>query len=149
MPNNNSLNQSLGDRVFLLVNTRFDGNWAEFSRFLELSASTLQGIKSGANVSANTAIRIADKLGVSLDWLLAGIGPVYREELRNRMLIDASVPTADLPKEQIRVWIESLWHELPHLQRMWFCEQFRRSFPEFDAWLAGGSGLSRPPLDHE
>jgi|GEM_PF-632836 len=123
------------DRVNSIVTSRFNGNWNEFGRFIGLSQSTLQNIKAGGAVNVNTAIRISGKLGLSLEWLLANIGPMYREERGRKLVIDASVPLEAFPKEQILVWIEVIWPDLTPQQRAWFHEQFRRAFPEFGAWL--------------
>jgi len=129
-------NNKLTPRLQLIVETRFNGNWAELARFLDLKASTLQHVKGGKSISINTAIRISNRLGLSLDWLLTGNEPMYRDgQERKRLMIDANIPLEDLPKEQIVVWLEHTWPRFTPQQKVWFHEQFKRAFPEFDAWL--------------
>jgi len=130
-------NNKLTPRLQLIIDTRFDGNWAEFARFLDLNASTLQHVKGGKSISINTAIRISNRLGLSLDWLLTGNEPMYRDgQERRKLMIEAGIPIEDLPKEQIIVWLEHVWTGFTVQQKVWFHEQFKRAFPEFDAWLA-------------
>lgn len=96
----------------------------------------MQHVKVGKSISINTAIRISNKLGLSLDWLLTGNEPMYRDgEARKRLMIDANIPLEDLPKEQIIVWLEHTWPRFTPQQKVWFHEQFKRVFPEFGAWL--------------
>ena len=80
---------------------------------------------------------MSNRLDLSLDWLLTGNEPMYRDgRERKRLVIDANIPPEDLPKEQIIVWLEHVWAGFSAPQKAWFHEQFKRAFPEFDAWLA-------------
>ena len=129
-------NSKLSGRIKIIVDSRYGGNWNDFATAMEISASTQQNIKSGKNVSITTATRIADRLGLSLDWLLAGIGPMYRLKSGLRMVVDANISSEEFLKEQLIVWLETVWPDLTHQQRVWVHEQIRHALPEFNAWLS-------------
>lgn len=47
---------------------------AELARFLEVSPSTLQGYEKRETLPLEQCIKVAERTGVSLDWLIAGKG---------------------------------------------------------------------------
>lgn len=75
----------LADRVRLLVATWGEGSKVAFAR--ALGVQTSQVSNWSAEPGAHHLSGIAELMGISLDWLLLGIGgdePVYREEGRTR-----------------------------------------------------------------
>lgn len=75
------MTKNLYERLNLVVEEKLKGNWAELARITGLTPSTLQGIKEGKDPRGNTLIRISEALNVSIDWLLTGEGPMYRDQV--------------------------------------------------------------------
>lgn len=67
--------QTLGDRVAHL-RTRAELSGSELARLSGLARSHVQLIESGARMAlqADTLLALATVLGVSLDWLVRGLG---------------------------------------------------------------------------
>jgi transcriptional regulator with XRE-family HTH domain len=72
---------SISDRLDQVVKEKLGGNWAELARLSGLTPSTLQGVKDGKDPRANTLLRISAVVGVTVDWLLTGEGPMYRSQI--------------------------------------------------------------------
>lgn len=60
-------------RRLIAIREHFDLNQVEFADSLHLAKNTLNGYETGArSLSLETAKRIRDRFGISLDWLLFG-----------------------------------------------------------------------------
>jgi len=65
--------EEIAERVKMLAKKHYSGNWTKFSTAVGMSTSTLHAVKTGkTNLGTETAIKICQATGVSLDWLLMG-----------------------------------------------------------------------------
>lgn len=78
------------------------------ARVTGLSPKAVEFFSSGRrdNPTAETAMAIAGAFGVSLDWLLAGVGPVPDEDHVRRAVAAAQDPTDVAPDVPERVGID-------------------------------------------
>lgn len=76
---------TVADRVRLLVEIMsHQGSWskAEFARRCQLSASQLSHYLAGTHdPDINSLAKIAGGLGVSMEWLVFGAGPMWAQDL--------------------------------------------------------------------
>ena len=86
--------------------------------------------KKEPTISIVTKIAIA--LGISLDWLLLGEGKKFRDGNINP---DRQIPIEDIPKEQIKEWLDSLWQSADKDTRIWLEIEIKRRFTEYSDWL--------------
>ncbi len=70
-------NNVISTNLVNFVEANFAGNWADFSRKIGVRASTLQNIKKGGGITAETIYRICNTTGASSDWLLTGKGTPF------------------------------------------------------------------------
>lgn len=86
-------------------------------------------------------VDIAKKVGISLDWLIFGVGDM-RLGVRGTAPTDASHPHQDILREagpraehisQFVYW----WHvNRTQDEMIWLEQQFKRAVPEYGEWLA-------------
>ena len=78
-----------------LIKARFGYNTSELARVMGVTQPTLQRIEVGqtTNISIDIAIALQEKVGISLDWLLLGKGPMLESE--------NDVPTVEKLKEEL------------------------------------------------
>lgn len=60
------------ERLENLVNEKMNGNWAELSRISGISKGMLSNFKRNRTPSLETAMKLADALNVTTDWLIRG-----------------------------------------------------------------------------
>ena len=74
-------------------------------------------------------IKISKLGNRSLDWLLTGEGPIYKEGAKR------PVEIKDIPKENIKEWLDEFWGKASDKERAWLEIEFERTFPEYKEWL--------------
>ena len=84
------------------------------------------------------AIKVAIVTNVSLNWLLLGKGPMFRDELapKNeevRMRSPSYGPPS--PKDNIKKWLDVFWEQADPDERIWLMVELKKRFPEFAEWL--------------
>jgi transcriptional regulator with XRE-family HTH domain len=79
-------------RLLLLVEEQSGGNVTKFSKKVGVSQATLHNYIKGRTPSAESLYNICNSCGVSLNWLIAGLGPQYIEALQGKTGAAAVVP---------------------------------------------------------
>jgi len=121
---------------------------SKFSELLETSGSYLSEIENEKkSLSLNLIISLSAKCKVNVNWLLTGEGPMYRQEKERPS--NGIVNIADIPREQIKQWIDDFWKDLDEEKRVWLIVEMKRQFPEFVEWIKKNeeslSGQNTPP----
>lgn len=91
-------------RRLTAVREHFNLNQAEFAAKLNIAKNTLNGFERGSRpLTLETARRIRNRFGVSLDWLLFGDIGQPRQDLAEQLGPDpetaANRPTAEKPRK--------------------------------------------------
>lgn len=82
MQEENSTSQNeLVNRLLFLVDKHAGGKHTIFAKNANIPASTFQGYLQGRTPHPDHLLRIRETYGVSIDWVLAGLGPVYINEI--------------------------------------------------------------------
>jgi len=58
---------------------------------------------------------------------------MYRQEKERPS--NGIVNIADIPREQIKQWIDDFWKDLDEEKRAWLIVEMKRQFPEFVEWI--------------
>lgn len=128
------LGNGLRDRLRALIRDRATSN-AEFARRCGIDAPRLTDWLSGAQLPSTSHLwDIAERSGVSLDWLLCGEGgpePVYRGQTRTR---------AELADDVAAYLVREL-HAREHAGELDDPESGVTSRPSIQGWVADGRGL--------
>jgi len=83
------------------------------------------------NPSYDKLVRICNELkDINPSWLLTGEGPMLKGQEGSKV-----VDIKDIPKEQIKEFIEDFWQNADEKERIWFEVQFKMAFPMFSDWL--------------
>ncbi len=120
---------------------------------LSVSKKTISAWRNRDSIPFKHCLETANSRQVSLDWLIAGEGEMYRGE--NGALRSANapyekpnsfpssslgMPTTSLQRREIEEpqlqplidWLETWWENASVYERIWFLEQMKRTFPEFN-----------------
>ena len=95
----------------------------ELIKILETSEATYSRRKNEKNFKIEWAFILAQKYGLSTDWILTGQGPKYRDGKPENEII--------LKLDQ---WLKEISKNDPE-KKIWFKIQIERDFPEFKEWL--------------
>lgn len=117
-----------------------------FAQKMGVSIITVQRWEAGARIPDGTElIKISNEYGVSINWLLLGIGPKYMrdadvakrpgEPVERRLPAGAPpvVRLEDAPVESIKMWLDELIAGDP-AYRGWLKIEFPKRFPEYREW---------------
>ncbi len=107
-----------------------------FAKEIGVSPSTLHEYIKGRIPPADLFVRICERFNVSEAWLLTGEGPMLKGQEGPKV-----VDIKDIPKEQIKEFIEDFWQNADEKERIWFEVQFKMAFPMFSEWLQKNSHL--------
>jgi len=96
----------------------------EFAESLDLPPSTVYYYLNGREPSLTFIMRVCNKLGVSVEWLISGEGEIFKEE-----------EGVDEVLNQIIEYLKENWNKWSKKKKHWFEVTFRQFFPDFDEWL--------------
>ena len=113
------------DRALIATQSKSD---SELARFLGVAQSTIPGYRRRETLPLEQCIKIAERTGVSLDWLILGKG---------------EAKPADVPAEE--QMLLTGWRQLPAEKQDYFCDLMRKlarggSIPAGGVSVAGNSG---------
>jgi transcriptional regulator with XRE-family HTH domain len=101
----------------------------EFAKKLNTTQAVISNYERGARVpTADFLNRLTEIFHLDINWLLTGEGPMF---VGGSKVVDIK----DVPKEQIKEFIEEFWQKADEKERIWFEVQFKRAFPEYTDWL--------------
>ena len=101
----------------------------EFAKKLNTTQAVISNYERGARVpTADFLNRLTEIFHLDINWLLTGEGPMF---VGGSKVADIK----DIPKEQIKEFIEEFWQKANEKERIWFEVQFKRAFPEYADWL--------------
>lgn len=100
----------------------------EFARLTGVSQGYISELESGKKNAGIELIISLKRLNVSYNWLFTGEGEMFPETGR-------VVKIKDIPRENIKAWIDELWEKAPEKERTWFEVHFQKCFPEYVEWL--------------
>ncbi|MDO9566941.1 MAG: helix-turn-helix transcriptional regulator [Candidatus Desulfaltia sp.] len=107
---------------------------SKLAELLNTSSSYISEIENGKkSLSLNLIMSLSAKFKVNLNWLLTGEGLMYRQEKERPS--NGIVNIADIPREQIKQWIDDFWNDLDKEKKVWLMVEMKRQFPEFALWL--------------
>ena len=110
-------------RVFLNLTQK------DLAKILRVDQKTISHWERNRNEPNLEALRtFCSEFKVNLNWLLTGEGPMF---VGGSKVADIK----DIPKEQIKEFIEEFWQKANEKERIWFEVQFKRAFPEYTDWL--------------
>ncbi|MEW5804086.1 MAG: helix-turn-helix transcriptional regulator [bacterium] len=75
---------------------------------------------------------IIQMFNISPQWLLTGEGNMLQEGAKKQT---SPFPIEDLPKEQIKQWLDDFWIHASPDERTWIRIEMKKKFPEFAEWL--------------
>lgn len=115
---------------------------ANLSKQLGIPVHKIKDIESGKiKLSVELALLLEEYFNFSFRWLLIGEGSMYRHE--KEKLPNSIDNIADIPREQIKQWIDDFWKNSDEDERAWLKVEMKRKFPEFTGWLKkNGESLS-------
>ncbi|MCD4831745.1 MAG: helix-turn-helix domain-containing protein [Anaerohalosphaeraceae bacterium] len=113
---------------------------SKFANSLNTSHSYISEIENGKkSLSLNLILSLIAKYNVDINWLLIGEGSMYRQEKP----LNSIDNIADIPREQIKQWVDDFWKDSDEDERTWLRVEMKRKFPEFAEWLKkNGESLS-------
>jgi len=119
---------NLGDRI-REIRERLGLNQSETAMRLGLGgpAAVSKYEKNQREPEIAVLIKLSVLGNVSLDWLLTG-----KETVQT---FAQEVPIQNIPKEQIKQWIDEFWERASDKQKAWLETEFPRAFPEYKSWL--------------
>jgi transcriptional regulator with XRE-family HTH domain len=102
----------------------------EMAKMMKVTLRAYQRYESGEQKpSYEKLVNLLDELkDINPTWLLTGEGPMF---VGGSKVVDIK----DIPKEQIKEFIEEFWQKANEKERIWFEVQFKRAFPEYADWL--------------
>jgi transcriptional regulator with XRE-family HTH domain len=107
---------------------------SKLAELLNTSHSYISEIENGKkSLSLNLIMSLSAKCNVNLNWLLTGEGLMYKQEKERPS--NGIVNIADIPREQIKQWIDDFWNDLDKEKKVWLMVEMKRQFPEFVEWL--------------
>ncbi len=110
-------------------------NLKEFSRKADIPYPSLQNYIYGTRQpTIENLQKICIHLNVNLNWLLTGEGEMFTE--KGKRVINIK----DIPKEQMKGWLDEFWERANEEERVWLKVQFGKAFPEFNDWLLKKEG---------
>jgi transcriptional regulator with XRE-family HTH domain len=121
----------LGDRVKHIRKSK-NLTQSEFAIVLETSAGFISDIESGNKIPGSELLKsLLRKFQVNINWILTGDGDIFISEEENKKLIDSK----DIPKENIKEWIDNFWRNATDKEKSWLEIEFERTFPEYYKWI--------------
>jgi len=103
----------------------------EIAEKIRISLRAWQNYELGLRKIPSEVIKaLYEHLGINPTWLLTGKGPMFIEGKTTKV-----VDIKDIPKEQIKEFIEDFWQNADEKERHWFEVQFKKAFPEYSDWL--------------
>ncbi len=116
--------QEIIHRLSEALGTKTD---ADMAIQLGVSKSTISNWKARNTVPYEQCMEVTKREFLSLNWLLTGEGPMYR---------DGSGEEAEAePVEGMLEWLQDWWDKADEKQRIWLEIQLKRCFPEYAEWL--------------
>lgn len=105
---------------------------AQFASIIDISQGSLSDIENEkTKPSAETLSSIVRHTDINALWLLTGEGPMLRDEIIEKKLLDIK----DIPKEQIKEWLDEFWIHATEDEKVWLKVQFPIAFPQYKEWL--------------
>lgn len=112
----------------------------DLSKLLKVSAGYLSEVENNKkSFSQKTLISLTEKTGINIHWLLTGEGNIFISENENKKLIDVK----DIPKENIKEWIDNFWRTATDKEKSWLEIEFERTFPEYLKWIQEKSKVEK------
>ena len=99
----------------------------ELIEILETSEATYSRRKREKNFKIDWAFTIAQKYGLSTDWIMTGQGPKRANE---KLEVKPEEKTIQLLDE----WLKEISKDEPD-KKIWFRYQIEEAFPSFKEWL--------------
>ena len=117
-------------------------NTVQFSKLLGISQGSLSDIENNKTKPSSTPIdNLVHKTDINIYWLFTGKGSMYRHEKETPLNSIDNI--ADIPREQIKQWVDDFWKDSDEDERTWLRVEMKRKFPEFAEWLKkNGESLS-------
>lgn len=134
-------------------------NAVQFANLLGISQGSLSDIENNKTKPSATPVdRLIHKTDINIYWLFSGEGERIRKKLDRRVkyrmphknevgesfmireklekyTVSATINIADIPREQIKQWIDDFWKDSDEKERIWLMLEIKRQFPEFAEWL--------------
>ncbi len=123
------MQNTIGNRLKILIKS-LGLNLKEFSRKTGIPYPTLQDYLANKRVPGGENLqKISMQLNVNLNWLLTGEGEMFISKAKKPINIK------DIPKENIKKWLDEFWAKATDEERAWLKIQFEKAFPEYKEWL--------------
>lgn len=118
-------------RLQYLVDKHGSGNLTVFTERTGIPYSTFHGYMKGRMPHSEHLLRIRDKLGVSIDWILTGQG---KENVTD--ILEEKKVHSDCFQEvaELQEWLAEISEKDPD-RRVWFKMELKDHFPLFKEWL--------------
>lgn len=84
--------------------------------------------------SRERLVALADAVGVNVSWLAAGRGPMRDSDRPQEAVASPTIPPANLPKEEIKAWLDEWWSTASDQERTWLPVQMAYCLPPFAEW---------------
>jgi len=118
------------------------GSIRAFARRAGISERTLRKYLAGESEPTRPVlIRIATAGRVNIHWLATGDGPMrllprsgYERPAPAAPTFLGHLDPADLPREELKVWIDDWWARASEKERIWFEVEMGRLFPGLEQW---------------
>lgn len=124
-------NNILGDRIKEIRKIN-NLTQADFANVLGTSTPYISEIEANKYIPGGEFFHSLNQIyKVNINWLLTGEGDIFISEDENKKLIDVK----DIPKENIKEWIEEFWRTATDKEKIFLETWFERSFPEYSKWI--------------
>ncbi|MBI5682468.1 MAG: helix-turn-helix transcriptional regulator [Deltaproteobacteria bacterium] len=102
----------------------------EFANMIVTSQGFLSEIESNKKMpGAEILISLKRCFDLDINWLLTG--KIYIPQNGDKRLVNEE----DIPKEDIKEWLDDFWNNASDEERVWLKIELQRVFPEFKKWL--------------
>jgi hypothetical protein len=108
-------------------------NDADVAMMLNIKPKTLATAKLRNSIPFEELTTFCNANDISLNWLLTDEGPMMRKY--SLYSPECVVDIAEIPKENIKEWIDDFWEKANDNQRGWLITQFDLYFPQYREWL--------------
>lgn len=129
--------QKFNDRLAALLKA-LDLSQIQLSRSTGISRTAISEYASGRSSPTVLVIeKIAISTGVNLNWLITGEGEMFLSGTTPQ----AVIPIADIPRENLKAWIDNFWSKASQQEKHWLEIEMKRKFPEFVEFLKKMDGV--------
>ncbi len=111
-----------------------DENVSAFARKAAISEGSIRHYLKGlSEPTLGAFVRLGEAAGVDLKWLATGEGEM-KPGAEPRPAFTGPVRVEDLPREELKMFLDEWWAQATPDQRAWLRESLRRAIPEFIEW---------------